>query len=384
MRRIFLILIAAMMFYIIPAHAEDSTFRFKLSLLTCTPGTSSSTIYGHSAIRVQDTLTGTDIVYNYGTYSFTEPNFFWKFLRGRLKYSLSVSGFNNFYRTYSFRGRGITEQEFILTNLQSEEMNAFLSENYRPKNRYYLYDFLYDNCATRIRDIFDDSQYSFDNKVSDITFRDELHRMNSDARWMSYGIDLILGARCDRNITLFEQMFLPDRLSEHLADYYNVLTSEHLTAPPVEILKPAAQQENIIRKITGFTTPVILFSILLLLFIFTFLKVLNKQKFIDIFSTVFYIIIGLGGIIIAFMWFGTDHIWTKMNWNILWMNPLFLIAAFMKKGKNRYRFSAVLTLTAVLAPFIMMLIPQYFSPANAILIAILFFILLSYRIMKKR
>ncbi len=382
MKRFFLILTAVLAFSTISARCADSLYRF--SLLTCTPGTSSSTIYGHSAIRVQDPVTGMDLVYNYGTYSFNEPNFLWKFLRGKLKYSLSVSRYHNFYNSYALRGRGIYEQDFILTEAQTAELNDFLADNYRPENRNYLYDFLEDNCATRIRDIFNRSQYGFDDMPTDRTWRDELHRMNSGAKWMSYGIDLILGSRCDRKITLAQEMFLPDRLSEHIASHHNINTGENLTTLPIEILKPADEEMSIFGKLALWANPIVIYSILLLIYIFTFLKVQKKEKFINIFSTIFYMLIGIGGLIIAFMWFGTDHVWTKMNWNILWMNPLFLVAAFMRKGRIRFYFTGVLTALAILAPFIMLLIPQYFPPANAILIALMCFILLSYQIMKKR
>ncbi len=382
MKRFFLILIAVTAFFTVPGRCADSLYRF--SLLTCTPGTSASTIYGHSAIRVQDPITGTDLVYNYGTYNFNEPNFLWKFLRGKLDYTLSVSSYHNFYKSYALYGRGIYEQDFILTQAQAAELNDFLIDNYRPQNRTYLYDFLEDNCATRIRDIFRQTQYTFDDKATDHTWRDQLHRMNSQAKWMSYGIDLILGARCDRKISAAQEMFLPDKLSEHIQSYHNINTAETLTTIPVSILKADEKDDTILDRILKVANPMVVYVVLLLFFIFTFLKAGNKERFINIFSTVFYAIIGLGGIIIAFMWFGTDHVWTKMNWNILWMNPLFLIAAFMPKKKARFCFTGVLSIIAALSPLAMIFIPQYFSPANGVLLAIMLLILLSYRIMQKR
>ncbi len=382
MKRFFLILIAAVALSTISARCADSLYRF--SLLTCTPGTSSSTIYGHSAIRVQDPVSGMDLVYNYGTYNFAEPNFLWKFLKGKLNYSLAISSYNSFYRSYAAYRRGIIEQEFILTPEQAQQLNAFLTDNYKPKNRTYLYDFLEDNCATRVRDIFNQPQYIFDNKPVDKTWRDELHRMNGQARWMSYGIDLILGSRCDRKITLEQEMFLPDKLSEHIRSYHNINTGEALTTLPVTILKAAEEDRTTLEKIAYHASPIVVYTIILLIYIFTFLKARNKEKFINIFSTIFYLIIGIGGLIIAFMWFGTDHIWTKMNWNILWMNPLFIIAAFMPKRKARFYFTGILSIIAALAPIVMAFIPQYFSPANGIIITIMMFILLSYKIMQKR
>ena len=94
-------------------------------------------------------------------------------------------------------------------------------DNAREENRYYRYDFLQDNCATRIRDIFEKGEFSFRDTLTGETYRDELTRMVGDKRWMMFGIDLLLGARVDREITAREAEFLPDRLSENLALYAN-------------------------------------------------------------------------------------------------------------------------------------------------------------------
>ena len=52
-----------------------------VSLLTCSPGSEVYEIYGHTAIRVVDAR-GIDVVYNFGMFSFDEPGFVYRFVKG--------------------------------------------------------------------------------------------------------------------------------------------------------------------------------------------------------------------------------------------------------------------------------------------------------------
>ena len=178
MKRILLIFLLAIMN--LGAGARDS---LSISLLTCSQGRDISSAFGHSALRVKDLRNGRDMVFNYGTFSFQEPHFMLNFLRGDLNYFLSVTSFQQFKRSYDATGRGISEQKLSLTPLQTAELYSFLIDNYKPSNRYYLYDFLQDNCATRIRDIFDRSKnFSIKDTLTGMTYRDELTRLVGDRR----------------------------------------------------------------------------------------------------------------------------------------------------------------------------------------------------------
>ena len=134
------------------ATAQDSS-QYRISLLTCTPGEELYSTFGHSAVRVLDTGSGTDLVYNYGTFNFDEPGFYMKFIRGKLLYYLSVSDFGSFRNEYRESNRGITEQVLNLDQEQEKEIISLLENNMLPQNRAYKYDFLYDNCTTRLRDL---------------------------------------------------------------------------------------------------------------------------------------------------------------------------------------------------------------------------------------
>ena len=201
------------------ANAES----FRMSLITCSRGGDISSAFGHSAIRVVDSVNNRDIVFNYGTFDFYDDNFLLRFLHGDLDYFLSISHFESFCRSYEEDGRGITEQELILSESQKIRLYEALLENARPKNRVYRYDFLVDNCATRIRDLFiPGDEFSFDSKMTDITWRSELRRCIADNKWLTFGIDLLLGDKVDEKISTYQQMFLPDRLAEHFDNIKNI------------------------------------------------------------------------------------------------------------------------------------------------------------------
>lgn len=351
------------------AQARDS---LQISLLTCSQGRDISSAFGHSALRVKDLKAGTDIVYNYGTFSFDEPHFLLKFLRGDLNYCLSTSKFRNFTYSYSVAGRGIIEQPLDLTPEQATQIYSFLRHNALPENRFYLYDFLQDNCATRIRDIFDHGGFTYEDRLTDLTYRDELDRLVGGRRWMMFGIDLLLGARVDRKITTQETAFLPDRLSEVFVTYQNDSLGKAPLAPTINIIQEPApapgKGHEILAKVTS---PFTVFIVLFLFFLLYFMRTGNKRTFLKIFSNIIYCILGTGGIILALMWFATNHVWTAENWNLLWMNPLFFIPVFMRENRAKGIVINVLTIIAAFELTGTWLVPQTFHPATSIIVLLL-------------
>ncbi|HIZ85515.1 MAG TPA: DUF4105 domain-containing protein [Candidatus Coprenecus stercoravium] len=361
-------------------QARDS---LSISLLTCSQGKDISSAFGHSAIRVKDVTTGEDLVFNYGTFSFEEPHFFLKFLRGDLNYCLSVNRFHNFKYSYEKAGRGIIEQPLNLTPWQENEIYLFLTDNALPENRFYLYDFLQDNCATRIRDIFDREGFLITDTLTGATYRDELTRLVGHYRWMMFGIDLLLGAKVDREISVREAAFLPDRLSQSMALYANPGIDSSSSAPLASecrvLLEPDPAPGRWAGILSAATGPFPVFVILLLFYLLFFMRTSRKWRFMHIFSTVLYAILGTGGVILCLMWFATNHIWTENNWNLLWMNPLMLIPVFLPNGVAKNLIIDILTLVAVLGLVFGWLIPQTFHPAVTVIILLLALVALSRR-----
>ena len=173
--------------------AQALSERASISLLTGSPGTELYSTFGHSAIRVHDPSTGMDIVFNYGTFDFNTPNFYLKFAQGKLNYKLSIETFEQFRAGFIYENRSVVEQKFNLTQTQKNLLFALLEQNYLPENRFYKYDFFFDNCATRIRDLMitafgEDFQYQYPEewKNSGLTFRNLIDMYLTNHHWSDF------------------------------------------------------------------------------------------------------------------------------------------------------------------------------------------------------
>ncbi len=305
----------------LPAHSQDS---LDVSLLTFGPGQDLYSCYGHTGIRIQNHTTKKDLVFNYGTFNFNQGNFYWKFIRGKLPYTLSIQNYGPVLRQYNYEQRHVYEQ---LLDLSSKEENAIyksLIENYKPENREYLYDFFFDNCSTRPRDIFvnalPDLQWS-SLKVNK-TFRDLINEYNGNKGWADFGIDLIIGSVADRKATDQEAMFLPDYLQDALNESF--VGSNPTVASQSLVLDYIP--ETVQRKTKMNHIPFYVCFFLLIIEMVVFFVYRNKaSKGVNWYDTFWWILLTIGGIILAFMWWGTDHIATKQNYNLLWMHPMYIL-----------------------------------------------------------
>ncbi|MBK8428545.1 MAG: DUF4105 domain-containing protein [Lewinellaceae bacterium] len=114
-----------------------------------------------------------------------------KFCRGKLLYFLDLEPYRSFeYGNLSDR-RGMKEQWLQLDTVQKQRLFTLLQENAKEENRYYKYDFFYDNCATRIRDIVKESlfhQIAFDSTQLPLglTMRDLLHQYLTTLPWTEF------------------------------------------------------------------------------------------------------------------------------------------------------------------------------------------------------
>jgi hypothetical protein len=318
------------LFICIFAHLQIFSFsqsRLRISLLTCTPGADLNETFGHSAFRVIDSNSVTDHVYNYGTFPFYEKGFYVKFVRGKLKYSVEVEQLEDFKTSYLFQNRGITEQVLHLSDSETVAIYHYLLENIKEENKYYQYDFFLDNCTTRLRDIIKKYHQPKPELPPvmpiNYTFRNAIQQYldNNDKAWGKLGIDLLLGARTDAVMTIEQQEFLPDNLMRAFDSTKNtslVLSSNQLYSFTATKIKKQ------------FFTPFVLtFSILLFFVLLSFIKNKRVKKILNIFDATLFFVAGALGILFVFMWFGTDHIMTKNNYNLLWASPLFILYAFI-------------------------------------------------------
>lgn len=336
----------------------------EITLVTCTPGDELYSVFGHSGIRIHDEEQGIDVVFNYGTFDFTKPNFYTNFLRGILIYSLSVENFRNFRSQYLYENRGVSEQVLNLSLSEKQEISDFLIQNAQPENRDYRYDFLLDNCATRIRDVFERATngslhyntHGFDSLRS---FRKMIDEYSWHKRWENFGMNLLIGLPVDRPTSYREQMFLPDYMRDAFQSA-TIRNSEPFVLEVREII-PAPH----VNKSAKLTDPEYVFAALLIVvFLLTLVEIFFgfHLKFIDF--TVLWAS-GLLGCLFLALWLFTQHWTTHWNLNLLWALPTNLILAQLLLLKNPFpklrHVVFVMLLIAVLFVAFHALLPQPFQ-----------------------
>lgn len=328
--------------------------------------------------------TGSDHVYNYGSFEFG-PDFYTQFIRGKLLYFLSVEDFRDFMYQYQMEGRGVQEQVLQLNCNEISRLLQALRINAEEQNRYYRYDFLFDNCTTRAGDMVaahTDKPVTFHNILPQEkpSFRNLLHTYLDKGKqpWSKLGIDILLGLRLDRKLTNEEAMFLPDYLLKGFDSAR--INGRPLVSAPATIL-----HSTIDLKKNSWFTPAMVFSIVLLLIILlSFSSRPWAAGMLRIFDFIWFFILGLAGLLLLFMWFGTDHTVCRDNLNLLWALPTHIVAAvFVRSEKKwvKWYFRIVMWLSIVLA-LTWFILPQQMN--NALLPVLFLIILRSWKLSKTK
>jgi hypothetical protein len=354
--------------------AQDSSkAALQISILTCAPGEDVYTAWGHTAIRIIDSSKQTDIVYNFGTFDFDTPNFLLEFIKGNLNYFLSADNFQNFILEYQYYGRSIKEQVLVLSDVEKINWQNALLKNLEGNNRYYLYNFITDNCTTRVKDGF----YQFANTQvppSNIkSFRTHVVEApyQQGIPWIGLGIDVLLGAVSDQAPTALQAGFLPDLFFEQLA-----AQAKHIESTQnYDFTKTVPVQP---------TDPV--YYIIGLIMVYLFVGKWNARwtviaaKIIDV-SLLF--IFGLGGLLLVYMSVFSKHTACHNNFNIAWIHPFYFIALifyFIKPIWAGYlgRIFFIATIGLILISY---WLPQFFSSSVYLLMGLA--LVLNYRLMKR-
>ncbi len=364
-----------LVFYISILHIEAQEVQLsdsaKISLLTSTPWDKEVyAIFGHTAIRIQDPINQFDVVFNYGLFSFDTPNFILRFVKGETDYMIGVENFNRYVEEYKSRGVGVIQQTLNIT--QKEKQNIFdaLVINSLPQNRVYRYNYFYDNCSTRPRDIIEnniDGKIHYNPTNETQTYRDLVHECVWSQPWIRFGIDLVIGADADKEITDRQKDFLPLYLMSAYKEASIKNTDQ--TAHPL-----LSEQNNILISqkndtVIPINQPLIIGCLLLVVaLIISFLSYKKNCTLLGkIFDTLLFAAAGIAGCIIFFLMFFSVHPCTHPNWNIIWLNPpqliiaLFFLIKFFSKYVYYYHFINFVVLILLLLAWF--LIPQYLELA---------------------
>jgi len=304
----------------------------RISLITILPGDPIYTFAGHSALRVRDPRSDIDRLYNYGTFDFSDPFFIPKFTYGYLRYALSVRPYEPMVSVYRRQGRPVIEQPLNLSRSQQNRVFRFLRRNACPEHRYYQYDFFFDNCSTRIRDVLTSTlgdQVDFSGiPRPERSFRELLDPFVASRPALDLGFDLALGQPADRRATAKEVMFLPTHL---------LRAFEHATVRTAGEKTSLVAGTDTVHWISGYDaldTRVDWPFYLSLAFLVGVLAWTARQALTGSLPTgwgdaTLLATLGLVGLLICYLWFISTYEVTDRNLNLLWAWPTHLWAAYV-------------------------------------------------------
>lgn len=334
----------------LPAELSDSA---RFYLITCEPGEISYQRFGHSGIRVIDGRM--DIMFNWGVFSFETPNFIGRFVLGHTDYLLGVYETRYFLESYLDRGTAVIQHNLNLTKKEKRTLWTLLAENYLPENRVYRYNFIFDNCATRVYNIItaslEQSTCPLENDFTGSTYRQYVNSYATPDTWLSLGINLVFGSEADSPINYRQAASFPietmnllsetaTRLTVNDSDSIATAVVPLISNPQVLFNSDNMYQSNHYNRLdealmTGL--PIVL--LLLLLFLYIRLGS-HKTKWLT--EIILWASVIISAIII-FLWGFSTHPLVHSNYNILWCNPVNAVLAVTLLLHRRYWLKRILS-----------------------------------------
>lgn len=232
----------------LPLVPSPAGSELRVWLITIGQGDAVWERFGHNAIRVVDTIRGTDVSYNWGIFDFDQVDFIPRFLRGEMLYTMAPFPTGRMLQAYARDNREVVLQELELTSAQKAALREYVDWNALPENRDYFYDYFLDNCSTRVRDVLDRAlggllAERFGSRPTGTSYRSHIRRLTAEDPLLFTGMDLLLGSPGDRPISVWEEMFVPMTLRDALREV-TVLGDDGVERPLVraeEVAIPATR-----------------------------------------------------------------------------------------------------------------------------------------------
>ncbi|HHT22092.1 MAG TPA: DUF4105 domain-containing protein [Bacteroidales bacterium] len=335
------------------------TENTQFSLLTCSPGPVAYEKFGHTGIRVYDESQSVDFVANWGIFDFEKENFYPLFVKGETYYWLDFQPTFSFLNSYRARSSSVTEQVLNLNDEQKQKLLDLILTNYKPENREYLYNFVFDNCATRPRDIINESllpnMLETKHNFSEKSFRHLVTDYTGKFSWLQFGIDLVFGKDADEIATPFQTLFLPEELCKSYAVSF-VVDENDAEIPLVAEKNILVEKQDVPEKTSLLTLPIVATSLVLLLGLLLMFFDYKRKKHSRWFDFILLIITGIAGIIIFYLMFFSIHPLVKNNFNLLWCNPLNLIFAVMIWIRSSQRTMIIIAMIQVVLYMLVLIV----------------------------
>ena len=327
---------------------SDEVDSVEISLLTCSPHEEIYSLYGHTALRIHDTShDGNDVAVNWGMFSFGDGSFGMlefslRFMFGLTDYTIAIEPFDEFCYQYRYYGSSVTEQVLNLTDEEKKKILAAITENYKPENRVYRYNYFYDNCTTRaidmvLNNIGTSSEgrrlRKTDENKENASFRDMIHACNSHHPWAALGNDMLLGVAADQPTNKREWLFLPSHAMQDFAKMSIIGTQEGpLVKETNVVVAPGNQTVEKEFPLTPRQTFLVLFAITVFV---TVIEVFSKKSMWG-YDLILMVACGLAGIILFLMVF-SEQPTVRVNLQLLLLNPLplFFIKRMIHRTRNK-------------------------------------------------
>ena len=355
------LLLTAVVSFAAPISAEEVDFHVmdsvEISLLTCQPHDEVYSLYGHTAIRYHDLRKGgLDVAFNYGVFDYKKPYFALRFVFGLTDYELGCFPYKLFKEEYKYFGSKVTEQVLNLTSKEKMSLRLALAENLLPENTVYRYNYFYNNCTTKARDIIEQCvngkvEYTGREGYTP-TYRSIVHDMTKDNLWSRFGNDLLLGIKADQSINLRQQEFLPNNLMYDF-DHANIHADDGSIRPLIKECRTAVPAGVQIVK-SGFPlSPTAIAIIISVIGIIIFILEFKKRHAFLLWDIVLMLITGTIGCVLFLMLF-SQHPTVSLNLQFLLFNPLpfcFLWPVIRQRGRCYWQMTAVLTFLFAICGF---------------------------------
>lgn len=345
-------LIFSLFCIVLLANPQPLSPEAEVSVLTCTPCGPIYARFGHTAIKITDTTQDIDYVFHWGLFNFDAPNFILRFMLGKTDYEMGVFSTNYFLKGYIDRGSSVYSQTLDLSIEQKNELWNWLWNNYKPENRVYRYNFVFDNCVTRpynaLKKIYKSDFIPY-NDFRYTTYRNIINEHVNKALWINTGINIIIGSRADKPIDTQATLSFPLYTLENLR-YCKYKASDGEEKPVViNETKIVDQPQNDISKyllwlsyLSQILIPLILLTIMMLYYF------RHQHRYCPGLAQTLFIIYGVTSLIIMFLWFISSHPLVQDNYNILWVNPLSLILGITLCFDHQHKFTFYLSLATLI------------------------------------
>lgn len=352
-------------------RAQQLSPSATVSILTCNPGNEVYSMYGHTAIRINDPDRNLDVVFNYGVFSFDAPNFVYRFAKGQTDYMMIGEKFSDFMSEYTEEKRSVYEQVLTLSPEGKNALYRALIINVRPENRVYRYNFFTDNCATRVRDMIAHNSggtIHFPDSHPTETYRQLIKYFHHSFRWIDLGIDLLVGKKADVAVSSYGRMFLPEYLENEFAKAQMIYNgkAEPLVRETRTLLEyPNSKLEN------DLPWPAIVFGLLFLVVAIVSIRAFLRERKLSWMDYWIFGLSGFAGLIIGWFTLFSKHPAMSPNYNLLWAFPPNLLFAIVWKVKKWRHISQYYFWLAGVVLLLSLFMGQQFNPAVYFMILIL-------------